>query len=178
MEKWINSETVYEGQVVSLRKGEVELADGYRAFREVVQHPGGVGVVPFDGEHVILVRQYRIAVEREMLEVPAGKLEPGDSPEERGRAELLEEAGYVAGKMVAAGAIYASCGYTSELIHLYLALDLRQAEVCPEHDERIEVVSLSLDDVRERLARGAFSDAKTLIGLRALLDHLSSVSAG
>lgn len=176
METWIDSAMVYEGRIVSLRTGEVELADGHRAFREVVEHPGGVAVVPFDGRNVILVRQYRIAIGREILEAPAGKLEPGDSPETRGRAELLEEAGYRAGEMVAAGAVYASCGYTSELIHLYLALDLTPAQVCPEHDERIEVVTLPLEDVRAGLARGAFTDAKTVIGLRALLDHLDGRS--
>ncbi len=172
MEVWHNSELLYEGKIVRLRAGEVTLDNGKRAFREVVEHPGGVCVVPFTGHSVIFVRQFRIALNDYILEAPAGKLEPGDSPEHRGACELEEETGYVAGDLRYVGKIFASVGFCTEAIHICLALNLRKTKARPEEDERIELVELSIEDVRQGLREHRFEDGKTVVGLHALLNHL------
>lgn len=172
MERWVDGERLYEGCVVALRVGHVALDDGTVALREVVEHPGGVAVVPMKDHAVILVRQFRIAIGSDVLELPAGKLEGTEDTEARGRAELEEETGYRAGTMVPAGSIYATVGYSSEIIHLYLAFDLEHVGQNMEFDERIDVVELPVKDIKTRIADGTIRDAKTIIGLQALLNHL------
>lgn len=175
MEHWEHSEILFDGRVVRLRVGEVRLDNGHRAVREVVEHPGGVGIVPFTGHSVILVRQYRIAVGAEELEIPAGKVEADDTdPEFRGRQELEEEAGYVAGRMHYVGFIYSAIGFCSEKVHLFLAFDLQQTAQRLEHDEAIELVEIPLDEVRRGLRAHAFQDSKTAVGLQALINYLDA----
>ncbi len=169
MEKWIDSELRYEGRIVSVRTGNIRLADGTKAFREIVEHPGGVGVVPWLGDRVVMAKQYRLAIGREMLEIPAGKLEGDESPEARGRAELEEEVGYVAGTMIPIGSILPSVGFLTEEIHLFIATELRKTRQRLERDERIEIVEMSLDEVRTALENFSIRDAKTIAGLHALL---------
>lgn len=168
MERWVDGKRVYEGRVVSLRVGNVELDDGTIALREVVEHPGGVAIVPVKDDAVILVRQFRIAINDDVLELPAGKLEAGENPEVRGRIELEEETGFRAGRMLSAGSIYATVGYSSEIIHLFLAFDLEHVGQNMEFDERIDVVELPIADIETRIADGTIRDAKTIIGLQAL----------
>ncbi len=177
MEIWRENRIVYEGRIVRLRTGDAELDDGRLAYREVVEHPGGVCVVPFTGHSVILIRQYRIALGQYIIEAPAGKLEPGDSPLSRGEAELEEEIGYRAGRMLPIGRIYSSVGFCSEIIHLFLGLDLKKTAQRLEEDERIELVELPLDEMREGLRTHRFEDAKTVAGLYALLDYLTETTA-
>ena len=171
-EQWVRSKRIYEGRVVALEVGDVRLEDGAEAFREVVHHPGGVAIVPVQDDHVVLVRQFRIAVGETVLELPAGKLEGDESPVRRAEAELEEETGRRAGRWTPLGSIYASVGYTSEEMHLFLARDLTKTAQRLEADERVDVVRLSLAEVRTRLARRAIKDAKTIVGLRAALDVL------
>lgn len=168
VERWVSSETVYSGKIITLRTGTVRLDDGIEAFREVVEHPGAVGVLPSFSDSVLLVRQYRIAVGKELLEIPAGKLEGDETPEHRGRVELEEEAGYRAGKMVSLGHFYPSCGVLTEKLHLFLATELEQTEQRLETDERIECVRLSHEEVRRRLEAHEFEDGKTIIALHAM----------
>ena len=172
MESWVQDETVYEGRVVSLRVGEARLEDGTVVPREVVEHPGGVGVVPVLDDAVVLIRQYRIAIGRDVLEIPAGKLEGDEDPESCGRRELEEETGYRAGRMVAVGSYYASVGYSSEEYYLYLAFDLERVGQNLEHDERIETVEIPLDEAARRVADNELKDAKTVVALQALFDYL------
>jgi len=172
MEIWKENRIVYDGKIVRVRTGNAELDDGRLAFREVVEHPGGVCVVPFTGHSVILIRQYRIALGQYIIEAPAGKLEAGDSPLFRGESELEEEIGYRAGTMLPAGRVFSSVGFCSEIIHLYLGLDLDKTQQRLEEDERIELVEFSLAEVREGLRAHRFEDAKTVAGLYALLDYL------
>ena len=174
METWIRRDARYDGKIVQLYTGEVQLDDGTTAFREVVEHNGGVGIVPFLGDAVVFVRQYRIAVEQYTLEIPAGTLERDESPELRGRAELEEETGYRAGRVESCGYFYPSAGCFSEKLYLYLAFDLEKGEQNLEPDERIELVELSLDEVRGRLSRHEFTDGKTIIGLHALLSRIET----
>ena len=172
METWIRREIQYKGRIVDIEAGDVRLDDGVEAFREVVRHPGGVAVVPVLNERVILVRQYRIAIGRDILELPAGKLEGEEGTEHRGRSELEEETGYRAGRMIPAGSVFASVGYSSEEIHLYLAFDLEKTVQRLESDERIELVEIPIADIPGQLERNAIQDAKTVVGLNALLDYL------
>lgn len=175
METWVSRETVYDGKLVRLDRGTVRLDDGQEAQREIVDHPGGVAVVPVLGDEVILIRQYRVAIGRPMLEIPAGKLESGDTPEHRARVELQEEAGYAPGRLVPIGRMYPSVGFLTEVLHLFLGFDLVATDRAPDWDEDIEVVPTPLSEVRGKLRVHEFEDAKTTIGLYALLAHLDGL---
>lgn len=172
METWIRQEERYRGKIVSLWVGEVRLDDGSVAVREVLRHPGGVAVVPVLGNSVVLISQFRIAIGREILELPAGKREADEDPEACARRELAEEVGYRAGRMVRAATYYSSVGFVDEQMHLFLAFDLQRTGQRPDRDERIRPVVLSLEVVRRRLEKQAFEDSKTIIGLRELLSYL------
>ena len=174
MEIWKDTDIAFRGKIFDVQTGTVTLSDGEEATRDIVRHDGGVGIVPFTGTSVILVKQYRIAIEQEILEIPAGKLEGDESPEVRGRAELIEEAGIKAGSMVPAGYIFPSVGFLTEKIHLYLALNLEHTEAQPEWDEEIEIVEMPMDEVRQKLKEGFFVDAKTIAGLYALINYLDA----
>lgn len=172
MEIWKDSEILYDGAIVRLRVGEVTLDDGRVAKREVVEHPGGVCVLPFDGTHVTLVRQFRVALGQEIIEAPAGKLEGDEDPEHRGKTELEEEAGLRAGRMVSAGGEYVSVGFCTEMVYLYLAFDLESVPQRLDEDERIELIRMPLDEMRTKLLAHEFNDGKTIILMHALLNHL------
>lgn len=178
IERWIDSRVLYQGKIISVRVGEAQVNGGATATREVVEHPGGVAVVPVIDDCVLLVRQYRIAVGREVLEIPAGKLEGPEEPLQRGMKELEEETGYRAGRMVPIGSVYASVGYTSEEIHMYLGFDLEFVGQNLEFDECVELVRVPLGEIGGRLARNEFKDAKTVVGLCALLRHLGKQAGG
>lgn len=173
MERWKESSLVYEGKIVNLRVGSVELEGNGIAYREVVEHPGGVCIVPLLEDKVLLVRQFRIAIGKYILEAPAGKIEKGDDPVERGKKELLEETGYEAGSFEYLGYAYSSVGYCSEVIFFYLAQDLKYTGAKPEEDEKIELVEVPLEEVKEKLRRFEFEDSKTYIALQAMLYKIS-----
>jgi ADP-ribose pyrophosphatase len=174
MEIWKDSSILYDGRVVRLRVGQVTLDDDSLAHREVIEHPGGVCILPYTGHSVILVRQFRIALDQYVLEAPAGKLEGNEDPLARGIAELEEETGHIAGSIISAGSIFASVGFCSEVIHLYLAFDLTKTAQRLETEERIELVEMSLDQVRAALREYSIRDAKTVALLHRLLAHLDS----
>jgi ADP-ribose pyrophosphatase len=175
METWKTPKTVYSGKIFDIQSGSVTLSDGQEAIRDIVIHHGGVGIVPFTGHSVIFAKQYRIAIEQEIIEIPAGKLEGKESAETRGRAELIEEVGYIAGSMIPAGYIYPSVGFLTEKIHLFIATDLTKTEAQPELDEEIEILEIPIEEVRRKLRSNYFTDAKTIAGLHALLNHIDSL---
>ena len=173
MEIWNDSKIVYDGAIVRLRTGHVRLDDGRLAFREVVEHPGGVCIAPFTGHSVILERQYRIALQEYVLEAPAGKLEAdAEDPEARVRAELEEETGYLAGTLIKLGVFQSTVGFCSERMHLYLGLDLVKTQQRLEPDERIELIEMPLEEVRAGLKENRFTDAKTALVHQGLIYHL------
>lgn len=164
------SEPIYRGKLVHLYRDTVRLPDGAQAEREIIHHPGAVAMVPLlpgapGDPQVVLVRQFRAAVQRPLLEIPAGTLEPGEDPLEAAARELQEEIRYRPGKLERLGGEYTAPGYTTELIHLFLATDLQPAALTGDADEFIEVVALPLSAALEQIARGEIQDGKTLIGL-------------
>ncbi len=172
MEKWIKQEEVHKGKIFSLWGGQVALDNGEVAVREYIRHSGGVGIVPVIDGNVILIRQFRISIERELIELPAGRLEPNEDPMACAGRELEEEIGYRAGKLIPLASYFASVGNSNERMFLFLALDLEKTERHLEADERIREVMLSLEQIKEKLANQEFEDSKTIIGLREALAYL------
>jgi 8-oxo-dGTP pyrophosphatase MutT (NUDIX family) len=169
----IASRTIHEGRIFTVVQERFRFADGQEADREIVRHPGAVGMVAHDGEHVFLVRQPREAVgDPDFLEIPAGKLdEEGEGPLETGKRELAEEIGMAAATWEPLGSFITSVGILDEEVHLYLATDLEEVER-PEvaEDERIEVVRWPLADLDGAIE--ATRDSKTWIGLLELRRRL------
>jgi 8-oxo-dGTP pyrophosphatase MutT (NUDIX family) len=164
--KRISSRTVYEGRIVDVRIDEFSYADGATAEREIVVHPGAVGIVAHDGESVYLVRQPREAVgEPALLELPAGKLDvDGETPLQCAQRELAEEIGMRAGSWTELKRFYTSPGFAQEQVTLFVATGLEPAcDHEPDPEERIEVVAWPLDDLDPAIAE--CEDSKTLIGL-------------
>ena len=168
-ERLIGSDTVFEGGLISVRVDEVELADGTRARREVVEHPGAVAVVPLleDGR-VVMIRQYRHAAGKVLWELPAGLVEEGEGPEECARRELGEEVGYEPGELVPLFSTFLSPGFSSEIIHIFLARDLRPVNVASEPDEQIEAVPVPLAEAVAMVRRGEVQNAAAICGLLAV----------
>ena len=174
MAHWSEKKTVYEGSILTVKSGRVVLDSGESVAFDIVEHAGGVAVVPLLGDDVLLVRQPRLAVEQDLLEIPAGKREAGDDDlEARARAELEEETGYRAGRLVQVADFFVSPGFSTERIVVYLGFELSHVGAHPESTEDIALVRLPLDEVRRMLAEGEFRDSKTIIGLQALLAHLA-----
>lgn len=165
-EKIVSSRQIYNGRIVRLQVHEVELPDGRRSVREVIEHPGAVAIVPLDSDnHVFLVRQYRIAAGQVTLEIPAGTLEPDEPPLTCAERELQEEIGYRADTLTAMGGFYVAAGYTTEYIHLFQGTDLVKSSLPQDDDEFIEVVRLSFAQALTMIESGEIIDSKTIIGL-------------
>jgi ADP-ribose pyrophosphatase len=171
MEKWIHQREIHKGKIFSLWGGEVVLDNGRVTVREYIRHPGGVGIVPVIDGNVILIRQFRIAIEREIIELPAGRLEPNEEPVNCAMRELEEEIGYRAKQLIPIASYYSSVGYSNERMYLYLALDLEKTRRTPEADERIQEVIMPFEMIREKLANQEFEDSKTITGLREMLAY-------
>ena len=162
----VASEQVFDGRVVRVFLDDVRLPDGRTARWERVSHPGAVGIVPLLGaDTVVMVRQYRHAVRGVLLEIPAGKLDPGEPPLACAHRELAEEVGMKAGEMLKLAEFYNSPGYSDEYFHLYLARDLSAEKAEPEEDEFLELERISLGKALGMVSSGAITDAKSIIGL-------------
>lgn len=177
MEKWVDREEKYKGKIFSLLGGKAQLDNGEFVTRDIVHHNGGVAIVPVLVDSVVLISQFRISIEREILELPAGRLEENEMPEACARRELEEEVGYKAGKMSLVASYYSSVGFTDEKMHIFLAFQLQKVAAHLEPDERVKAIYIPIDELGRRLENNEFEDSKTIIGLRALLAHLK-VSSG
>ena len=164
----LGSNLVYDGRVVRLRVDTVRLSNGREATREVIEHPGAVALVAFDERgDVLLVRQYRRAAGRYLLEIPAGTLKPGEEPLACAGRELTEETNYRASKIEPLVGFFSAPGFCSEFLHVFVATGLAPAPGVPDEDEEIEVVRLPLAECLERVRAGEVCDAKSVAGLLA-----------
>ena len=162
-EKRLSGETVFDGKIMHVRRDIVELSDGSEAFREVVDHSGGVCVLALDDERrVLVVRQFRYPHEKVLCEIPAGKLERGEDPFEAAKRELREETGAVAQKWDSLGEIYPTPAYCGEIIRMYLAQELNFGETALDEGEFLEVERIDFDLLVQRVLSGEIRDAKTV----------------
>ena len=176
-EKQVKTETVYEGMIVSVRKDIAELQNGNTAGREVVVHPGGVGIVAVTNENkVLMVRQYRYPMEEELLEIPAGKLDGGEDPLLCAKRELSEETGYTAAKYIDIGPIYPSPGFCREILFLYLARDLQQGDMHLDENELLSVEQIDIDELVNKIMSNELKDAKSIIGVMKAKKYLETAS--
>ncbi len=164
VERTVEVKPIYHGRIIRLEELTVELPNGRRAGREVIRHPGAVAVLAelADGR-VLGVRQFRSAPGEVLLEIPAGKLEPGEDPLACAHRELAEETGGEAAHVRHVGSFYTSPGFADECLHLFYASSVTLGSAHPDDDEFVETVCLDLDEVREALTAGQVRDAKTWI---------------
>ncbi|EGQ2800454.1 NUDIX hydrolase [Staphylococcus pseudintermedius] len=171
-EKTISKESIYKGKIIEVEKHKVSLPNNQTAYREVVKHNGAVAICALTpDQQVILVKQYRKALEQELLEIPAGKLEPGEDRESAAMRELEEETGYKAKKLTLIGEVYGTPGFSNEKISVYFADNLVEGKVNLDEDEFVEKVLYSLDDVKKAVEARTIEDAKTFIAFQHLLLH-------
>jgi ADP-ribose pyrophosphatase len=162
----IESRVAYEGRLVRVREDRVRLSGGREAGREVVEHDEVSAIVPVDADgNVLLVRQYRLPAEQALLEVPAGGLDEGETPEAAAQRELQEETGYRAGTLERLGGFYVSPGYCTEFIHVFLARGLSESAAAADADEDIRLQRVPLDRALEMARSGEIRDGKSIIGL-------------
>ena len=155
---------------MNLTVDQITTAAGIDTIREVFHHPGGAAVVPvLPGGDVLLVRQFRYPVQQDLLELPAGKIDPGETPESTARRELAEEVGFRAGILEKLGEFYTTPGFCTEKLHLFMATDLSPADEKGDDDEEIAVERFSLAELESLLSSGRLVDAKTIIGIQCLL---------
>ena len=162
-EKTVESRVLFSGKIITVRLDQAELPNGRLAAREVVEHPGGVAVLPlFDDGTVPLVRQFRYPFREVVTELPAGKLERGEDHRLAALRELEEEVGVTCGELTYLGCLYASPGISTEVLHMYLARKLTQGASHPDEDEFLEVERVPFARLAERVMDGELTDAKTV----------------
>jgi ADP-ribose pyrophosphatase len=161
-----SSQRLYDGRILNLRLDTVLLPNGNTSHREIVEHRGAVAMVPMrDKDTVILVRQYRRAAENSLLEIPAGTLDPNEDVEACARRELAEEINYAAGRMIKLFHSFMAPGYSNEVIHTFLALDLTPAAGHTDEDEFLEILPTPFADALNMVTTGEIVDAKSISGL-------------
>ncbi len=171
-ERTLSSQLIYEGRAVKLRVDTVQMASGRKTTREIVEHADCVAVVAVDADNnVLLVNQFRKPVEKKLLEIPAGGIDPGEDPETTVRRELREEIGYLPRRLERLGGFYSAPGYCSEYLYLYLATDLTPSRLHAEDTESIELVRVPITQIPGLIASGKICDAKSIAGLLTFLEY-------
>lgn len=164
VEKTTHSTPIYSGKIIQVHVDDVVLANGIKAKREIVKHPGAVGIIPITKDKkIIFVKQYRKPLEKELLEIPAGRLEKDEAPDITAVRELEEETGYTTSSVSLITSFYTSPGFADELIYLYMTTDLSLVDHPVEGDEhgQIELVELTLDEAVQYVEEQKIHDAKT-----------------
>ncbi len=165
-EKQLSSEPKFDGKIVRLRVDTVLLPNGEQSTREVIDHANAVVIVPVDSEdNVLLVRQYRYAVEETLLEAPAGLIDDSEDPDDAAQRELREETGYASRSLRPLGGFWSSPGFCTEYLYAYLARDLVPSPLSPDDDEFIEVERLPISRIPQLIRLGEIQDAKTIAAL-------------
>jgi ADP-ribose diphosphatase len=173
----ISSDKKYSGRALALRVDRVRLADGKETGLEIIEHRGSVVMVPVDTDGGIwLVRQYRHAAGREILELPAGTLEAGENPARCAGRELREEIGMAAGNLTRIGGFFLAPGYATEFMHVFLAGNLHPDRIPGDEDEILRPEKISLMELRQRLEAGNLEDAKTVAALAIAMPRLAARS--
>lgn len=171
-EKTLESQRIYEGAIINLRRDKVTVQNG-TSYREIVEHNGGAVLAALTAKgKLVMVRQFRKPAERVMLEVPAGKIDVGETPMQAAVRELKEETGYTAGNVKHLLSFYPSVGYSQEQLHLYLCTDLTAGETCFDENEAIDIEEMEVELLFNMVQSGQIQDAKTVIAIlmvRALL---------
>ncbi|HWQ70759.1 MAG TPA: NUDIX hydrolase [Desulfitobacteriaceae bacterium] len=163
-ETCLSQEIIFKGKIISVHKDTAALPNGEKSTREYVKHPGAVAVVAIKEDGLLLVRQYRYPLGRDLLEIPAGKLDAGEAPVDCAVRELREETGY-RGDMKPLGIYYSTPGFSDEAIHLFWARDLVADPLNPDEDEFLEVEVIPWQKALEMAEKGQFQDAKTTLGI-------------
>jgi ADP-ribose pyrophosphatase len=175
MPEVVRSEYLYRGRVVRLRVDELRREEGRTVRVEVVEHSGSVGIVPLRADgRVVLIRQYRHATGEELLEIPAGSIDEGETGEASAQRELAEEIGCRAGEMIRLGGFYLCPGYLTEFMEIFLARGLHEAAGTPDEDEEIDLAEMPLEDALRMSGAGELRDAKTVAALALAAAYLRS----
>lgn len=164
-EKLLRQEPIYKGRVINITKDEVVCPNGQTSLREIVHHRGGVAILFKVDDKFIFEKQYRYAMNEEIIEMPAGKLEEGEIPLEAAKRELLEETGYRPLEMIHLGDSYPTPGYSTEVIHLYYCPKAVREERHLDNDECIDLIYLTLEEIEELIAQGKIKDSKSVASI-------------
>ena len=165
-EKTLHSKCVFKGSLLDVRNDEVVFPSGSKSTREWINHPGAVCCIPvLENGDICLIKQYRYAIKKYVIELPAGKLEIGETPIDCAKRELEEEIGFEAKKIRFLTMFYPAVGFVNEEMHLFLAEDLKKTNTNLDEDEFIELIPKTLDQAVEMIYSGEITDAKTIIGL-------------
>lgn len=167
-EKTVKRNVVFEGKIIRVRCDDAELPDGKPCKREVVDHAGGASVLYVREGKVLLVRQFRYPYMEETLEIPAGKLNPGEDPAQTAARELAEETGWQPASVKHMFTIYPTPGYSAEKIYIYRAHGVREGQVHPDEDEFVTAAFYPIDEVLSMIEKGEIKDAKTIIAVMSL----------
>lgn len=173
-EKTVSSTPVFRGQLLDVYQDEVILPDGKTSIREYIRHPGAAVMVPLlEKDRLILLRQFRYALDQVLVELPAGKLDPGEDPEATASRELAEETGYASRRLTRLGIIHPCIGYSDEQIVVFIAEDLMRLKAEGESDEFVEPFELTLPEALAWIENGKITDVKTIIALYWVERYLS-----
>ncbi|MFC0214252.1 NUDIX domain-containing protein [Paenibacillus chartarius] len=166
-EPTIETKPIFEGKVIKVQVDTVKLPNGATATRELVKHPGAVAVLAVANDKLLVVEQFRKPLERSLVEIPAGKLEPGEPPAEAALRELEEETGFRASSVKLLHSIAVSPGFADEIVHLYVAEGLQKGEARPDEDEFLNVEAITLETALQYIREGRIGDAKTITAVYA-----------
>ena len=171
-EKTLSRRIVFDGRAVKIRVDTVQMPDGRQTTREIIEHGACIAVIAIDAQNnVLLVSQFREAVEKELLEIPAGGIDPGEDVETAVKREMQEETGYLPQKLVRLGGFYSAPGYSTEYLYLYLANDLLPSRLVAEDTEGIKIVMVPVSQIRKMLTSGKICDGKSIAGLYMYLEY-------
>jgi ADP-ribose pyrophosphatase len=176
-EHCITTEVIASGGMLTVKRDQVRLPNGHTSQREYVTHPGAVAVVPLlSNGNVVLERQFRYPLHQVFIEIPAGKIDPGEDVLITGQRELLEETGYTAKEWIKLSQLHPCIGYSDEVIHLYLARDLDAGIHQRDEDESLEVFEASFADCLTMIQNGQITDGKTIVALMLVEKYLQTAA--
>ena len=169
-EQCISQNKIFDGKILSTRVDKVKLPNGREATREIVEHKPAVGMLALTNhKSVLLVKQYRYAVDEDTLEICAGLIEPGEEPKDAASREMQEEMGYKPGKLIKIGGFYASPGFCTEFVDIFIAEDLSESKLPQDDDEDVHVQEVAYKDIPKLMADGTIRDSKTYAALAWLM---------